>query len=111
MFPAVDAIFVLIPRENHMYLQNCSTSTHGVWPSTVARGKAVGRGRHRWDGDFPFNRPSPVSDNAVYQPRHLSAIGKLLSVLDLAGSENSVLEGQSTVCRPGFFREDYTESV
>src|ERR1039458_5196922 len=67
MFPAVDAIFVLIPRENHMYLQNCSTSTHGVWPSTVARGKAVGRGRHRWDGDFPFNRPSPVSGNDLHR--------------------------------------------
>jgi hypothetical protein len=77
----------------------------------VASGRPGGRGRHQCDGDFPFNRPSPVSDNAVYQPRHLSAIGKLLSVLDLAGSENSVLEGQSTVCRPGFFREDYTESV
>jgi hypothetical protein len=59
-------------------------------------------------------RVRAFSDNAVYQPRHHSAIVKLLSVLDLAGSENSVLEVQSTMCRievPLFFAKDYTESV
>ena len=64
--------------------------------------------------DLPGRRSGPVYDNAVYQPRHHSAIVKLLSVLDLAGSENSVLEGQSTMCRievPLFFAKDYTESV
>jgi hypothetical protein len=30
MFPAVDAILILIPRENHLYLQDCSTSSRVV---------------------------------------------------------------------------------
>jgi hypothetical protein len=29
MFPAVDAILLLIPREDHAYIQNCSTLLRG----------------------------------------------------------------------------------
>jgi hypothetical protein len=77
--------------------------------STTPSALAERRGQRRAEGRVPgrtdsFRRGdrqtgcaavSATFQKPVCQPRHHSAIVKLLSVLDLVGSENSVLEGQS----------------
>ena len=65
------------------------------WSSKRTRSRHVAFG----ENDPPDGTGAVHFPTDVYQPRHHSALVKLLSVLDLAGSENSVLEGQSTMCR------------
>jgi hypothetical protein len=67
MFPAVDAVLVLIPREDRAYLQNCSTlcGRDGARPEPapeLSKWATSVRWRH-------FGQVAPlVSSNAVFLP-------------------------------------------
>src|ERR1019366_6927339 len=73
MLPTVDAILILIPRENHVYLQKCSTS-----PAGFRRRDGESSGRRHQASLFDFRLHGARRQDADSLPQRHRFLGRLM---------------------------------